>query len=277
MRFVKMQATGNDYVYVTENETEGKDLSALAAEVSDRRTGIGSDGLIVLSAAGGEEEKEYELKMRIFNADGSEGVTCGNGVRCAAKFAYEKMGITANPMRVLTGSGVRLVRMMESDGKIVYAEAEMGKPHIFALDPRQRACMEEVGLYVDYRSIIPVNVGNLHLVFFEENEKSPLMLTKLVESGGAFPDGINIEQARAIPGGFAVRVTERGSGETFSCGSGAVAVAYAALQTARVSAEDGERGVGIGMRGGRLQVRFEGETAYLRGKIGEVFTGNYEI
>ena len=121
MRFVKMQATGNDYVYVTENETEGKDLSALAAEVSDRRTGIGSDGLIVLAAAGGGEEKEYELKMRIFNADGSEGVTCGNGVRCAAKFAYEKMGITVNPMRVLTGSGIRSVRMMESDGKIVYA------------------------------------------------------------------------------------------------------------------------------------------------------------
>ena len=192
MRFVKMQATGNDYVYVTENETEGKDLSALAAEVSDRRTGIGSDGLIVLAAAGGGEEKEYELKMRIFNADGSEGVTCGNGVRCAAKFAYEKMGITVNPMRVLTGSGIRSVRMMESDGKIVYAEAEMGKPHTFALDPRQRACMEEVGLYVDYRSIIPVNVGNLHLVFFEENEKSPLMLAKLVESGGAFPDLENI-------------------------------------------------------------------------------------
>lgn len=276
MEFVKMQATGNDYVYAEERETEGRDLPELAREISDRRTGVGGDGLIVLSRAG-EGEREYDLSMRVFNADGSEGEICGNGVRCAAKLAYERLGVRVNPMRVRTKAGVRAVRMIESEGKVFCAEAEMGRPRPLPLGAERERRLQEVGLSVDFFRIFPVDAGNPHLVVFDEEDRSLLMLGRLCESSGAFPDGVNVEQVRRIPGGFSVRVLERGSGETFSCGSGAVAVAFAALRSGRVGEEEGRRGICVGMRGGRLQVRFEGETAFLRGKIEEVFTGRYEI
>lgn len=282
MNFLKIEALGNDYVYVDAEEVQNCNLYELTRKISSRRFGIGSDGLITV-----EKITDSTIRMTMFNADGSEGAMCGNGVRGATLFACKKLGIKAPKIKVATKSRVVNVLIDEFE-KIkdfstitkINATADMGvvksgkNPSIIAEE------LAKVGLYVDKRQVLHVNVGNPHLVFFEPNYSLSAICNAVIRSG-LFPNGINVERVFKIQNKsenqsrIFMEVSERGSGKTLSCGSGAVAVAYA-FSVYSYRPLDGNLKVEITTEGGTLSVFFEGGKAFLSGEVNEVFAGYYD-
>ena len=266
MKFVKMHSCGNDYVYFEQGDLKKEDLPALAVKLSDRRKGIGSDGIICLKKRSGG------ITMRIFNADGSEGKTCGNGLRCSAFFAKKHMGFSGNKINVFTKSGLSPVIIEDLGEFTSVATAKMGKPYIFRPSFEMRAALKETELFLNERDVFAVNTGNEHVVFFSGLPLS--VAVKHIEKTGLFPDGVNIECASVTQNGLKVEVFERGSGKTLACGSGAVASAYAAVISGR--AKENEF-LNVFMPGGTLQVKIINGEAFLKGETTEVFKGEYEI
>lgn len=257
--FVKMHGIGNDYVYmdaVTDPSIEDLDLPALARRVSDRHTGIGSDGLILVcrwAPEGSREGRVVHGRMRMFNADGSEGEMCGNGIRCVAKFLYDRLGVREQPMLIQTGRGVLSIRYeVGSDGKLASATVDMGSPVFeFKAIPADPAHFEttdswyENVLRVEGRvhKMVFVSTGNPHAVEFVEDVDDYELerVGPLVEHHPAFPARTNFHIARVAPhsrrdasGELWMRTWERGSGLTRACGTGACAVVVAAVATGRI-------------------------------------------
>ena len=281
MDFVKIEALGNDYIYVDANAVKGCDLPSLARQISNRRLGVGADGLITV-----EKITNSTIRMAMYNADGSEGAMCGNGVRGSTFFAYKNLGMKSNKIRVLTKSREVFVSLKESPKsnnlplKQIRLTADMG---VVSSGKNTLIIVEElakVGLYVDKRQVLHVNVGNPHLVFFEPNY-SLTALTSAVSRSGLFPDGINVERVFKIKNksenesSLFMEVHERGSGKTLSCGSGAVAAAYA-FSVYSYRPLDAKLKVGVTTEGGTLSVFFEGGKAFLSGEVREVFSGAYD-
>lgn len=281
--FTKMQGCGNDYVYVScfEHEIPDDMKSALAAKLSDRRFGIGGDGVIYICRS-----EIADAKMRMFNADGSEGKMCGNGIRCVAKFVHDK-GLSANdPLRIETLAGVKEIKLTFDDGgKVASASVDMGAPiltpaDIPAIFDGERAIDEP--LFVDgvkYR-ICALSMGNPHCVTFVD-DAFPLWefdiesVGRKFECHAAFPERVNTEFVKVISRReLEMRVWERGSGETFACGTGACATAVAACLCGRA-----DMGVPIvvHLRGGDLVIVYDGETVMMDGPAVSVFEGNIEI
>jgi len=276
MRFVKMHGTGNDYVYVDLWEETVPDPVALAIEVSHRHFGIGSDGLILVAKPDAEG---FAGRMVMFNADGSESGMCGNGLRCVAKFLFDR-GRTggATEFQLQTGAGPRGAKVhVGSDGKADRVTLSMGKPILeSAAIPTTlhggQECEIEVAGHVLRGT--PVGMGNPHfVVFVDDVDHYPVHeVGPLVETYPAFPKRVNVEFVQVLgPGHLRQRTWERGSGETWACGTGASAVCAASRLRGLT---DGK--VEIDLLGGRLSLSWDGQGEVLMtGNAVEVFRGEF--
>ena len=277
MKFTKMHGAGNDYVYI-DARVEDRDWPALSVAMSDRHTGIGSDGIILAL-----ESDRADIKMRMFNADGSEGEMCGNGIRCLVRFAMERGIVPAGvaTISVDTLAGVKQVTPLWEGGKMARAKVSMGEPSLRAEDIPVIAPGHEVvvdhPLQVDGRtfSISCVSMGNPHAVAFVDEPVAEVPLHELgpmVEHHAMFPRRVNFEIVNVVDRGhLEARVWERGSGLTMACGSGASALAVVARLHDYIDDE-----VAVGLPGGELIVRWDGHgPVELEGPIEEVFSGEW--
>ena len=277
LRITKMQGLGNDYLYVAADALPA-DAAALAVRLSDRRRGIGADGMIwILPSA------QADCAMRIYNADGSEAAMCGNGIRCVGKYLYDHGLTDRTELRVETPAGIRTLRLLVSGGEAVGARVEMGRAGV--LPPRRVRCGD------DAVTAIPVDLGNPHAVVFLdaecrdaedaapcEEEREALADALLHRIGPAmqhdpdWPDGVNVELVRRLGRNrLRMRVWERGSGITAACGTGACASAAAA-----VGAGLCEAGVPIELvlDGGSLQITVRADgSVVMEGPAETVFEG----
>lgn len=260
LSFTKMQGLGNDYVYINCMEHIPTDLAGLAIRVSDRHFGVGSDGLICICPS-----DCADVKMRMFNADGSEGAMCGNGIRCVGKFVYDKGLVRKNTVTVETLAGIKTLELTLEDGVVSMVRVQMGEPEFF----------DAVSIDVkgNCYTANPVSVGNMHAVVYADDIES-LDLTVLgpvFENHSVFPRKPNTEfveiQDRTH---LKMRVWETGSGETMACGTGACAVlaVTAALGLC-------EREVTVQLPGGDLNLCWSEEDGqiYMTGPAVTVFEG----
>jgi diaminopimelate epimerase len=279
MRFTKMHGIGNDYVYVDGFKQSVADPVALARKVSDRHLGIGSDGLILILPS-----ESGDVRMRMFNADGSESEMCGNGVRCVAKYAFDHGLSKNNPMRVETGRGVLTLSLQTSAGKVQEVTVDMGEP-ILALPeiPVLRDALVKGARENEYRLAAGedlldatfVSMGNPHAVVFTADaaEVNLAHLGPLVERHKAFPRRINAHWVQIhSPSEVTMRTWERGSGITLACGTGACAVCVAGVLTGRT-----RRDLLAHLPGGdlRLEWRESDNHVYMTGPATEVFSGEW--
>ena len=279
MRFTKMHGAGNDYVYV-DARGEERDWPALSVAMSDRHLGVGSDGLILALPS-----DEADLRMRMFNADGSEGEMCGNGIRCLVRFAFDNDIVPAekSPVRVETLAGVLDVTPLRDDTKsMVGARVLMGEPRLNP--PDIPVAIEGLDVVIDQPLKVAgrefrmtcVSMGNPHAVVFMDEPVDEFPLTEigpLVEHHPLFPARVNFEIANVLDGSKVIRtrVWERGSGITMACGTGACAVQVAA----RLNGLSGDRAT-IALPGGDLTVEWPGEgEVVLEGPVATVFDGEW--
>ena len=261
--FTKMQGCGNDYIYVNTMEQPIADPSELAIRLSDRHKGIGSDGLVLIG--GDEVGSPADFSMRIFNADGSEAMMCGNASRCVGKYLYERGYTDRTTIRLLTRSGIKMLHLNVKMGVVESVTVDMGEP-VFD-NPQQFIPSKSPSLIerAGGESGLFVSMGNPHYVIFTDDVDKVETLGSALELHEAFPERCNIELAspQPFPKGegvlppsgelegvsFRVRVWERGSGITMACGTGACATAVAAFHTGRAG-----RHSHIVMDGGTLDI-----------------------
>lgn len=255
-----MHGLGNDYVYVNCLENTPEDLPALARRVSDRHIGVGGDGLICICPS-----QCADVRMRMFNADGSEGEMCGNGVRCVGKFVYDKGFVKNNPLTVETLGGIKILNLTLENGLVSEVTVDMGEP-VFS-------CAARINVKGDTYTVNPVSMGNPHsVVYLPEIEKLDLEdIGPDFECHPIFPNRTNTEFVEILDRThLKMRVWERGSGETQACGTGACAALA-------VSAALGlcERQVTVHLLGGDLKIRWSEEDGhiYMTGPATTVFEG----
>lgn len=277
LHFYKMQGIGNDYVYINAMETKIPNPSALSKTVSDRHFGIGSDGLILLLPS-----TVADVRMQMFNADGSEGKMCGNGIRCVGKLAYELDICKSESMTVETLSGIKTLKLQVEDGKVSSVCVDMGSPsmEIEKIPVRYtERRMVEAPLTVNGTtySVTCVSMGNPHAVIFTDgiDEMELEKIGPQFEHHEIFPESVNTEFVEALGDHLLkMRVWERGSGETLACGTGACAVVVAACLTKRCPrGED----VDVLLRGGKLTIRWDNDRVWMTGPAELVYTGDIEI
>jgi len=274
MKFTKMHGIGNDYVYVNCLNEEVKHPQEVAEFVSDRHFGIGSDGLILIKSS-----QIADFEMAMYNADGSRGEMCGNGIRCVAKYVYDYGLTDKTGISVETLAGIKYLDLTVEDGKVSQVKVNMGAPELAAekipvLAEEKQAV--DVPLEVEgntYRMTC-VSMGNPHCVIFLEEDVRNLDLEKIgpaFENHSRFPKRINTEFVNVIDKNtLRMRVWERGSGETLACGTGACATAVAAMINGKTGQE-----VTVQLSGGDLHIAWEGGDAsvYMTGSATTVFDG----
>lgn len=265
MKFTKMQGIGNDYVYINCFEEQVENPEKLAVAISDRHFGVGSDGLILICPS-----DEADCRMRMFNADGSEGAMCGNAIRCVGKYVYDHKIVDKRTITVETKGGIKTLDMTVENGKVTLVKVDMGEPALISQLPESITVSG-----TDYQ-FVGISVGNPHAVYFME-EIGCLDLEKIgpaFENHRRFPDRVNTEFVRFIDRKhIQMRVWERGSGETWACGTGATASAVASILMGHT-----ENQVDVALRGGHLLIEWDRETnhVFMTGPAAEVFTGEYE-
>jgi diaminopimelate epimerase len=283
MKFTKMHGIGNDYVYVDGFSEKPADPAALAVTLADRHFGVGGDGLILILPS-----EKADVRMRMFNADGSEAEMCGNGVRCVAKYAFDH-GLTAsNPMKIETGRGVLTLALKVVDGKTREVTVNMGEPILALADiPVDRERVVPGNGTDEYRISIAegnatlplgatfVSMGNPHAVMYTKDVSSIDLprLGPLVEHHRAFPRRINAHWVQVhSPTEVTMRTWERGSGITLACGTGACAVCVAGVLTGRTA-----RTILAHLPGGDLSLewRESDNNIYMTGPATEVFSGDW--
>jgi diaminopimelate epimerase len=263
VHFAKMHGAGNDYIYVDTSLYNIGNPASAARAWSDRHKGIGSDGLVLI---GRSKMPEADFTMRIFNADGSEAMMCGNASRCVGKYVYERGQTDKTEIRLLTLSGVKILKLHTNNGIVESVTVDMGEP-VFD-NPDQ---------FISGAKKLPmgtfVSMGNPHYVIFTDFVDDVETLGKRLENHSAFPERANIEFAAMRPDGIRVRVWERGSGITMACGTGACATAVAASVIGRAG-----RKSRIIMDGGELEIewREEDNHVYMTGPAEFVFEGEIE-
>lgn len=270
MEITKMHGCGNSYVCVDGARFPVKDPCALSRLVSDPRFGIGSDGLILILPS-----KKADFRMRMFNADGSEGQMCGNGVRCIAKYVFEH-GLTKKKVVALeTIPGIVTLDLLVKNGKVEQVKVDMGPlrtvPPAFHVTATGKDIVHKVKLQAGDRTVDGhvVSIGNPHCVIFvDDTETYPVeKYGPLLERHPDFPERCNIEFVDVKGARVRQRTWERGSGETWACGTGACAVAVTLHQTRGL-----KKPVRIDLRGGRLTVEIRDGRIYKTGPAVEVFT-----
>lgn len=262
MRFIKMHGTGNDYIYIDCFQESVSAPERLAVELCRPHFGVGSDGIILI-----EPSKEADCKMKMYNADGSEGMMCGNGIRCVGKYVYEYGIVPKHHITVETMSGMKELYLETEGNRVTSVTVNMGHPIL-----KEAISMTEKGILL---VIHPVSMGNPHgVIWVTDTECFPVKtLGPLLEHASVFPNGCNIEFAHILSRSrIRMRVWERGSQETLSCGSGACAVFAAAYAQGLVKEE-----ITVELAGGELYIRTPdaGETVFLKGPAEVVFEGSY--
>jgi diaminopimelate epimerase len=258
--FTKMQALGNNYIYVNmfEQSLQESQLSEIAIKVSNVHTGIGSDGLILICPS-----EHAPVKMRIFNNDGSEGKNCGNGLRCVAKYAYERNLVKDKEFYIETLSGLVRAEIFEHDGIVESVTVDMGEPRLTRGQLPMKGNTDDLvisePLHVndEVHTVTGVSMGNPHIILFVDDvEKAPVTtLGPILEKDERFPDGANVEFVDMVSHNeFNFRVWERGSGVTQACGTGACAAAVAAILNNK--ATKGEEII-IHLAGGDLTINWQ--------------------
>lgn len=279
MKFTKMHGLGNDYVYVNCLKEKLKNPPAVARFVSDRHFGIGSDGLILINPS-----RKADFEMEMYNADGSRGEMCGNGIRCVAKYVYDYGLTDKTHISVETLAGIKNLDLMLADGKAVLVKVDMGRPELEAekipvVTKRPSEKVIDMPIDVDgtgYRMTC-VSMGNPHAVVFLEDVKG-LEIEKIgpgFEKHEIFPRRINTEFVRVLDRKTVeMRVWERGSGETMACGTGACAAAAACMLNGLTENE-----VTVKLLGGDLLIRWdrEADKIYMTGPATVVFDGEIDI
>ena len=281
LKFTKMQGAGNDYVYVNGfDQSLPEDLPQLAIQVSDRRFGIGGDGLIAILPS-----VSADARMRMFNADGSESEMCGNGIRCVAKYVYDHGICQRESLSIETGAGVLSLVLAVSNGRVSQVTVDMGMPKLEAsqipttLDSSPNS--QVINSPIEYRGhklfATCVSMGNPHCVIFvpEATDELVLAIGPLIEVDTRFPKKTNVEFVEVLsPGEVRQRTWERGSGETWACGTGASAVCVAGVLTGHT-----ERQILNSLRGGQLRLRWDENSnhVFMTGPAVEVFSGQWQI
>ena len=278
MKFTKMHGIGNDYIYVNCFEEEiPADPAALSRRLSDRHFGIGSDGLILIRPT-----ENGDAMMDLYNADGSRAMMCGNGIRCVGRYVYERGIAKKEILRIDTLSGVKTLHLDVVNGTVQSIEVDMGEPvlepaSIPVLLPGERAVSVPVEMGDDVFSVTCVSMGNPHCVLFVEDVDT-LDLEELgprFEWNPLFPQGVNTEFIQPLPdGSLKMRVWERGSGETWACGTGACASVVAACLCGKA-----ERQSVVHLRGGDLSIHWREEDGHvmMRGPAAFVFDGEIDL
>ena len=277
MKFTKMHGIGNDYVYVNCLQEKVEDPSGTARKISDRHFGIGSDGLILIKPS---EKADFQMDM--YNADGSKGAMCGNGIRCVAKYVYDYGLTDKTSISVEIGSGIKYLDLTVENNKVTMVKVDMGEPDLTASHIPIKAQTEQVidePIEVDGKTyrITGVSMGNPHGVVFLDDIDS-LDIEKIgpsFENHVRFPDRINTEFVQLDNRSHVrMRVWERGSGETLACGTGACAVAVACVVNGLT-----QREVTVSLRGGDLKICWDEKDGhvYMTGPATVVFDGEIEL
>ncbi len=277
LKFTKMHGIGNDYVYIDCTASCPDNLEDLARRMSDRHTGIGGDGLVLILPS-----EIADFKMRIFNADGSEARMCGNASRCIGKYVYDRGLTDRENITLETLSGVKYLSLaLGNDGKVESVTVDMGEPEFIpelipVLADRNLAIPAEAD-GGEMMEINAVSTGNPHGVVFVDDLDAfgdrVLTAGPALENHPMWPDRANIEFTQVIsPSEIKMRVWERGSGETMACGTGACATAVAAAVTGRAGRE-----VTVHLRGGDLKIRWDeaSNRVFMTGPATIVFDGTY--
>jgi len=279
MKFTKMHGAGNDYVYVDcFSQTIPEDVADLARKISHRHFGVGGDGLICIRPS-----EVADARMQMLNADGSESEMCGNGIRCVAKFVYDHDIARKKTMQIETGAGVlNLTLETGSNDLVQQVTVDMGPPELDA--PKIPTTLADSGNVVDHEidfagetfRVTCVSMGNPHCVIFVEKATDELVLGlgPKIENDLRFPNRTNVEFIEVIsPTEVRQRTWERGSGETWACGTGASAVCVAGVLTGRT-----ERTILNHLLGGDLTLQWEEASNHvmMTGGATEVFTGRWD-
>jgi diaminopimelate epimerase len=288
MRFTKMQGIGNDYLYVDcITQPFKSEPQQLARAISDRHFGVGSDGLILICPS-----ERADVRMRMFNADGSEGEMCGNGIRCVAKYVYDHNLARKETLKIETGRGVLELKLLTSAGKVTQVTVDMGEPILegeriptiwkkpsVVQQPLEDDWGDQVIDLAEGCGLEPsmtcVSMGNPHVVLYcKDVAKLPLAsVGPILEHAEVFPRRINVHFVQIHKTGeVTMRTWERGSGITLACGTGACAVAVAGVLTSYTS-----RQLLAHLPGGDLQLHWDASTnhVFMTGPATEVFSGEW--
>ena len=277
VKFFKMHGCGNDYIYFDMFDDHVRaiirDPNRLSTKLSNRNKGIGGDGIVLI-----EPSNIAHAKMRMFNADGSEAGMCGNAIRCIGKFLYENKRIAEHDIDIETISGIKKLTINTNDGAVANVKVDMGpaltNPGDIPVNlPGRIVVGREVNISGRPYEITCVSMGNPHAVIFHDDVESFDLHTigPLFEFAEIFPNRINLEVAQMIGRNhIRMRVWERGTGETLACGTGACAVAVAAVNLGFC---DSQKDILVELSGGSLTINYTPETVYMTGDCVMVFEG----
>ena len=274
LKFTKMHGIGNDYIYFNCFKEKIDDPEALAIRLSDRHFGVGGDGIIMIMPS-----EAADFRMRMFNADGSEGKMCGNATRCIGKYVYDRGLTDKTDITLETLSGIKKLHLSVKDGAVETVSVDMGKavldaPKIPVLAKTPRVIGEPVHIAGGEPTITCVSMGNPHCVVFTDGiDDMPLeQIGPKFENDPIFPERVNAEFVEAVDAKtLRMRVWERGSGETWACGTGACAVCVAAVENG-ISPRDTD--ITVKLRGGDLTINYHSDgTVIMTGPATFVFDG----
>ena len=280
MKFTKMHGIGNDYIYINgfEEDIVPEEMIEEIIAMSDRHKGIGGDGVIFIMPS-----EVADARMRMFNADGSEGKMCGNGIRCVGKYVYEHGISHNNPLQIETASGIKTLNLEVVQGNVETVTVDMGSP---ILDPKLIPVDLDIGQVINYPLVVNgqeymitcVSMGNPHCVIFTEgiDYLDLESIGPLFENNPIFPERTNTEFIEIVDDKtMKMRVWERGSGETLACGTGASASVVAAIYN-NIFTRDQE--IKVILKGGELYITLTQDNhVFMRGSATEVFTGEYKL
>lgn len=278
MKFTKMHGIGNDYIYVNCFEEKVDNPEKVSIYVSDRRKGIGSDGLVLIMPS-----DKADFRMRIFNADGSEAMMCGNATRCIGKYVYDKGLTDKTEITLETNSGIKYLTLFPENGKVEFVEVDMGKAILTPKDipvnsDKERFISEPVEVDGKEYKITCVSMGNPHAIVYMDDINN-LELEKIgpsFENHKLFPDRINTEFIEVIDSKtLNMRVWERGSGETFACGTGACASVVASVLNGYCNHDEE---VTVHLRGGDLKITWNSDgTVIMKGPAALICDGDVDV
>lgn len=277
MEFTKMEGCGNDYVYVNGFTNKIENPNKVSEIISDRHFGVGGDGLIMINPS-----KVADFRMNMYNADGSEGKMCGNGIRCVAKYVYDNKMTDKTTITVETLSGIKTLVLNVENDKVKTVKVNMGRPDILAKEVPvifHKEHMIDESLFVENKEykITCISMGNPHAVTFVDDTDSFDIehIGPKFENNKIFPDRINTEFVQILDRNtIKMRVWERGSGETLACGTGACASVVACVLNSFTDDK-----VTVKLLGGDLLIEYNKKenTVYMIGPARTVFTGNVEV
>ena len=275
LHFTKMHGLGNDYIYINALETTLADPVALAVKMSDRHFGIGGDGIVLIAPS-----QLADVRMRMFNADGSEAEMCGNAIRCVGKYLYDHRIIQKSFLSIETLAGIKYLQLGITDGKVDFVRVDMGEPILESVmipvsGASRQIISEPITVNQHQYLYTAVSMGNPHCVIFVPEVTTAMVLEDgpLLEKHPYFPRKTNVEFVKLLSRQeVLMRVWERGSGETLACGTGAAATTVAAILNHLTDPI-----ITVQLKGGALKIEWDQKTnkVFMTGPAIEVFEGDW--